>query len=315
MKKAVITSFIAIAMIIPSCSCSNVIWTSEYKETSYANKYNPFTFLDKHRGYGNIYLDELDTQYGDYENTFKTIIMNVGEDGYTNIAENGTQSDKSFHFYVPTEGLFLLVNRGTDFTFYADGYVDARPLSPGKNEKEHYYYSFDSVIADELYNQVAAYIAEQKKIEEDKRQVALEVETKLQAFDMTMALNLADQAEDISFMYIGNPYHDTISCKLSLDETLVALIKNANYSTLQKNPHASDQTISNNYCVSLSGKIAVNDMWYYDLDEGLQIVTLTRSIKDKYSRYTSRTLYYSIDRETAKSIVDRAIELRSQIVK
>lgn len=314
MKKVFVISLLGIALLIPSCSCSNMLANSENKEKDYSGAYNPYKILKNNNVGGEIYFDDSE-RFGDQNGEIKTAIMNIGEDGYTSVEENGTQSDKSFHFYVPTEGLFLLIHRGADFTFYADGFVDTRVLSPGKNEKEHYYYSFNPVKAASLYDKVASYIAEAKAIEEDKRKVAEETALKLASFNMGMVLDLVDQSSTVSFLYLGNPYHNTVDCDLPLDETFLSLIKNANYSSLERNPRAGEQgSVSRNYCVNLSGEIAEKDNWYYQFDEGLQIVTLKRFITDKYDRTSSCTQYYSIDRDTAKAIIDRAIELRNQIV-
>lgn len=315
MKKVFVTSLLGIALLIPSCSCSNMFANSSSKEKNYYNTYNPYTLLNKNKANGEVCFNELDGRFGDSDNTIREAIKKVGKEGYTHIQENGTQSDKSFQYYVPTNGLFLLIDYGAEFTFYSDGYVDARVLYPNENEKSHYYYSFNPAYAENLYDKVASYIAEVKAIEEDKRIVAEETAAKLNAFNMEMVLNLVEQSRALSFLYLGNPYHNTVDCDLPLDETILSLIKNATYISLERNPHASDQgSLSRNYCVNLSGEIAEKDNWYYQFDEGLQIVTLKRFITDKYDRTMSCTQYYSIDRDTAKAIIDRAIELRSQIV-
>lgn len=279
-------------------------------QIDYTSIYNPTNLLAKNSYSGYLYLDDYENPLNDSGNVIKQAIVSI--DKYSNIGQSKMQTTGNmFRYYIEPNGLFLLITRGGDFTFYDNGYVAVKPLPDG-NTKDCYYYQFDADEAAKLYDKVVDTFEEDARQREEMSEVEHEYNETINGFEKDFIMEKLDQYSpvEISFSYLGQLYLDTYRCNLTDDGTVVEMIKNAQYTDYSRSSNKETTDYSNR--ISISKTNENGDTWSYELSEGTGVATFKRLLIDKFQRAYRKELTYLIDRTSLHNIMDKVIEMREQ---
>ena len=279
-------------------------------QIDYVSIYNPGNLLVKNHYSGELYLNDDANVIPDSGDIIKQAIVSI--ETYNNIGASKMQTTgNKFRYYIKTNGLFLLINRGGDFTFYDNGYVAVKPLSE-TSAKNCYYYQFDAEKAAKLYSKVVDMFEAEARRQEDMDKVEEEYEETINGFEKEFIMEKLDQYSpvEISFYYLGQLYNDTYHCNLTDDGTIVEMIKNAQYAEYSKGNIRETTDYSNNFSISRTSENG--DTWSFKLSEGSGVATFKRLMIDKYERAYSKELTYLMDRTSLHNIMDKVIEMREQ---
>ena len=292
-------------MALTSTKCN--LAGSSYKP-DYTKTYNPYTLIKNNSYAADIHLDNAEFYRTDENSTIREEILKI--DTFESVPNNATNTNKCFRYYLRPNGLFLLTHRGGDMIFYQDGYVDVGTMSHPKDAEDHYYYKFDAEKAASLYNYVANYFSEKEKEEQEREAEKDKYNDIINSFDMDFIKASIQEQNDIEmklYHFISEKGYRAYSY-FNDDGSVKDMIQNADFRLADYTFKSSDY--NGNYLnVEMYEQ---KSSWSFNLYEGVELATISRTITDKYNRSYSKKLTYTIDRSSVQSIMNKAFELDEQ---
>lgn len=284
------------------------------KNIDYSYQYNPgyVLHLNNIKDNQTINIDNYTYtfNYNDREETQDLASNYIPSESYfVNIEENEFDSSgDSFEYKVQKQ--LLLGTTGYTFVFYKNGYVKA--ATHDKDLPAYYYFKFNAEVADRLYNKAFTLVDAHRQEIIEKEMERKRYEEKISTFSIDEVLEAVKEMDPFKFTYAEMSPTEYIPSKtLEDDGTIKDLLLNATYTEL--NNSVRDDTT---YRKTISFSEFMNDeqdreVWSYSfsLSENSYIVTISKRLMDKYERSYTKTVTYSIGRETTHAIFDKAIEL------
>ena len=303
MKSILLTSLVFLLFNPFSCTIKDtakskkvVSSTSKISEKN-INRFNPYNFVSETNNIGEYWYNEESLRDDDY--SVRSAILKCAPFEYTTIP--GTFSENHFEFeYRGKSTSFFGGQTRADMTFYDNGYVVV------KNSGTEYVYKFNATLAENLFN-----FASQKVFNyyEERRVAEAAAKEILSAVNLEYALNVIsnmNNAEFVFWFYPSEETHNEYYANLNDDGTITNLLANATYTSTDRK-YAS-QTINNEIQISQRNENGL--YWSFNMNESLELVKIYASVTDSFDRNYTYAEVYKIDRNTAKTVFDKAIELR-----
>ena len=292
------------------CQLFNV----DKKNIDYSEQYNPgYVFhLSGIRDNQRINIDNYTYtfNYEDRDETQELISNYIPSESHFYHIEEDAFDSSGLSFEYKVEKQLLLGSSGYTFVFYKNGYV--RATTRDKDLPAYYYYKFDSSVAERLYNKAFSLVDAHRQEILDKEMEKKRFEEMISTFSLNDVLNDFREMDVLSFDYYSySPTEYSSGRTLEDDGTIKDLILNATYEELSssvKDDSSYRKTFSfSRYLRDEEGK----EVWSYSfsLSENSYVVSLYKTMTDKYERRYSKSLYFSIGRDTTHAIFDKAIAL------
>ena len=290
------------------CQLFNV----DKKNIDYSEQYNPgYVFhLSGIRDNQRINIDNYTYtfNYEDRDETQELISNYIPSESHFYHIEEDAFDSSGLSFEYKVEKQLLLGTSGYTFVFYKNGYV--RATTRDKDLPAYYYYKFDSGVAERLYNKAFSLVDAHRQEILDKEMEKKRFEEMISTFSLNDVLNDVREMDVLSFDYYSySPTEYSSGRTLEDDGTIKDLILNATYEELSSSVKDNSfyrRTFSfSRYLKDEEGK----EVWSYSfsLSENSYVISLYKQMRDKYERLYSKSLYFSIGRDTTHAIFDKVI--------